>query len=699
MAGGTAYDTWQELLEADFFGPQHAGHAVVFYVDDAAEGALMHRHGLLCELADAVGGELDWGRPSDLFCRIKMRCQRWEAGKQWQAPPSLPVLAASVLAASKMAADPDVSSANYYTRLAEVFRVGSPGRKQFVDSFPAVAAMWEQLHAWLEQFGGSRGQSTISSHPHWSRIGYPLSQALLRESDRRVLTRFFAASGVKPGSPDEFPGQEVIRLLRLWTARSDHGLSAPFHRELHHPRAGIGEDESGKASVLEVLLERLVEHWDGTLYEPKHRKAAPLKLILADRGRKLEWAATAVEGLSETVVSSTRGESFRLFDPYGGLFAGLESLMVGPYQLSHGLDLEGEELVLHWQGREVVFFTEDEYSGDYVSTSVFNPGEPHWILVADGMAPSVRETLTGLLGRKPREARGLVPGWTLFKNIDLADDVPIGSILQRKPVSAHFVPAVRRGTRFAHGLKIATRYGQHHYLAGGEPDLLLPRNLSSSEGRIVLCLDGRTQAFAASAGLKPYPLREWKLEPGLHRIGADGHELSLTVSPGIREHQHPEAGRYGHRCEPVAVPEAETLALGTPAVRGASAPASLQLPRTVLLPRHALEVTLLGPAGQIRTVELPAVPEWAAGRLPEGVVGYLCEINVPDGYVWALLRKQRSFSVRLLDVDAPIPAPLPGEYDYEWAESILSGAEATPEDARIAEAWQAYIEAAKDLLA
>lgn len=86
----SAYDQWQRVLEREFFGPQMAGRAAVFYVNAETERRLREAHAPLVALADAVSVELHWDRPTEMFGWLSMRCRDWAYGDQSQAPPSLP---------------------------------------------------------------------------------------------------------------------------------------------------------------------------------------------------------------------------------------------------------------------------------------------------------------------------------------------------------------------------------------------------------------------------------------------------------------------------------------------------------------------------------------------------------------------------------------------------------------------------------
>lgn len=697
----SAYDQWQSVLEQEFFGPHMSGYAAVFYVDECAKRSLMDANSQLAELAEAVSAELYWDRPTGMFSRLEWRCRLWAAGEQRDAPPVLPMLATSVLAASKMAAEGDISSSNYYKRLAEVFCAGSRERDSLRAYFKPVADMWETLDTWLESRGGERGYSTISRDSHLTRIGYPMSQALLREQDRRILTAFFAATGVKPASPEEFPGQEIIRRLRLWTSSQSHGLSRPLLNVLHGN--GSGSDGVEKREVLVRLLERLVEHWDGTLYErgAGARRAAALRLVLAGRGRQLRWAAGAVQGIPAAAVRhESSGVRYSLSEPYGGLYSGLEELAVTNHQVAHGLVLEGDELYLSWVPQPLIFFTEDEYSGDFVSVASFGPGQPHILMVPDSEVSAVRSVLSEIAdGRRIAEHTAPLVGWTLIRNVDLDAAVTPATLLRGGvPHAAHFMPSTRHGIRFVGGLRIGRDLGSHHYLQGGVPDWLLPRDISRGEATLQVTLNGgggsHTHDFPLQKVLRPFPARLIPLADGTYQLSApESGKATFTVSSALRERQAPDAGSIGHRCDATAETEAEGAGPGVKAIRGANAPEKLSLPKTVMVPRRVKELVLIGAKGELQRLDLPGIPEWMHERLPDEAYGYCAEVTVPDGCVWALQRWQNRTTVRCLKRSGPTLRPEPAGDATEWAEAVLSAA-----SAESGPLWDAYVTAARTVL-
>ncbi|MEW2490426.1 hypothetical protein [Streptomyces sp. NPDC048411] len=701
MTQESAYDQWQRVLERNFFGPQMAGRATVFYVDAGAERTLRQANGLLVGLSAAVSEQLHWDRPAEMFGWLSMRCRQWAYGDQRHAPPSLPMLAVSVLAASKMASEGDISSSNYYQRLAEVFGVGDFARANLRSHFQPVASMWRDLDAWLESQGGKHGYSTISADSRFTRIGYSISQALLREQDRRILTAFFAATDVTPGHPEEYPGPEIVRRLRLWTSSNPNGLSAPLLNVLH----GRGREADEKRAIVSNLLELLVEHWDGTLYESRQqaRAASALRLLLTRRGRGLKWIAEEARGIAgATVRHDPSGESYEVANPYGGLYEGLRELEVSARQLIDGLVLEGDDLYLTWTPKPFVFFREDEYSGDFLSVGTFSPGEPHHIMVPNHALSSIRSVLQKIAdGSRLAESNAPLPGWTLLKNVDLSAEVSPANLLNGNAEYAeHFIPSTRRGIRFAGGLRIGRDLGQHHYLQGGVPDWLLPRDLAQGEVTLRVTLtdgEGRPSPphdFPLKQVLRPFPARRLPFSDGTYHLRTlDTGQATFTVSSALCEGQAPGTGSLGHHCGVYAKPEATRASSEIPAIRGAKAPERTVVPESMTFLRQVQEIVLLGAKGELLALDLPDIPDWAK-RLPDEAFGYRAEVPIPEGFVWAVQRSARRTTAKSLQHGGEqIPAPEPGTEDTKWAETVLA-----VDTYGTGPAWHAYIDAARKVL-
>ncbi|MEU1667178.1 hypothetical protein ABZ547_26995 [Streptomyces sparsogenes] len=685
------YKQWHEVLSAEFFGAGNALRSTVLYVDAEVERELAERIGT--GLAQAVADELNWSDPDrPLFSRIQRECEIWEQRGSAAPPPSLPVLALSVLAATQMASSGGMLKSNFYGRWIQLFgeQPSSFRANKLKHAFQDVAVMWEELDTWLERTGGLYGTSTVSTDElHW-KIGFPISQALVRGSDRQILTRFFATTRLRPHNPDEVSGRELLRRLRVWTAGRDRRLSHRLMEEL------ASAPDTGD-TLIASLIKRLADDWDGTLHEPERehrRRALGLRLVVADRGRRLEWLAEACDGIDETCVAVPGGRTFTLHKGYGDVYEGLESLHPSWQQLGQGLRLEGEELVLEWAPQEVVLLRLHPYLGEWVSAEYFEPGEQHWILAADSAVREVRSMVDALGGRTAREAPAPVPGWKLFKGVRAVNGLAFARALNRGGDHAHVLePQVRHRTALSGGLRIAPEYRAGagvagHFLRGGAPDLMLPAS-DSPDGCVEVVLDGRTEKLRADPRV-PFPLCLIPLDEGNHRVGTAHSSQVFTLHDGLHEGLPPGTGTLGYPCNGTARPELSYAAGSKTAIRGAEAPRSIRLPRTELLRSSVVEAVLLDPHGGVQQAKQQSVPAWMASRLPAQALGPCIEIEVPDGYVWLVYRTAARWSVRALAAAGDIPAPAPAPDDYAWAYAVLSAAQRLR-----APAWLDYVAAAE----
>ncbi|AUH41348.1 hypothetical protein [Streptomyces sp. CMB-StM0423] len=670
------YKQWHEVLSAEFFGAGNALRSTVLYVDAEVEQELAQRIGT--DLAQAVAGELNWSdTDKPLFSRVQHECAIWEQHGSAGPPPSLPVLALSVLAATRMASSDGMLKSNFYGRWIQLLgeQSSSPRAHKLEHAFRDVAVMWEELRTWLDETGGLYGASTVSTDKFYWKIGYPISQALVRGSDRQILTRFFAATRLRPHNPHGVSGRELLRRLRVWTAGRDRRLSPRLMEEL------VSAPDTGDA-LIASLVKRLADDWDGTLHEPERehrRRAIGLRLVVADRGRRLEWLAEACDGIDEARVAVLGGRSFTLHKGYGDVYDGLESLHPSWQQLGHGLRLQGEELVLEWAPQEVVLLRLHPYLGEWVSTEYFEPGEQHWILAADSAVRAVRSMVEALGGRTAREAPATVPGWKLFKGVRAVNGLAFASALDRGGDHSHVLePQIRNHAALSGGLRIAPEYRAGagvagHFLRGGTPDLMLPAS-DSPDGLVEVVLDGRTEKLRADPRV-PFPLCLIPLDEGEHCVGTADSSQVFTLHDGLHERLPPGTGTLGYLGDGTARPWLSDVTGSEAAIRGAEAASIISLPRTELLRTSVLEAVLLDPQGGVRRAKQQQVPAWMASRLPAVALGPCLEVEVPDGYVWLVYRTPTRWSVRALTAEADIAAPTPAPEDYAWAYAILSAAQ------------------------
>jgi hypothetical protein len=106
-------------------------------------------------------------------------------------PKGIAFLAATVLAANEMAEDEEISEINYFKRLREIFSLKGSGRPPgMAPGSEAEEPLWKEWNSWLIQNGfetsAQRGKGRRMIY-----ISYPISQSLLRRTDKDKLLALF----------------------------------------------------------------------------------------------------------------------------------------------------------------------------------------------------------------------------------------------------------------------------------------------------------------------------------------------------------------------------------------------------------------------------------------------------------------------------------------------------------------------------
>lgn len=225
-----SYDRWTRELARFFFDGNYPGEIVAFCADGPTLSTMTGEPEMVAieSLRAAVKPLV---MPGFRFEFIGGLSKEWERDGMVGPPPSLPLLALTVLAASLMQRQGDVASHNFYRRFRQQIdplddQPGIPG--DFGDWVPGL---WRQLERWLNDHlsGGSgalvlQSQETLAHNAYSKNIAYPLQQAVFRISDRRHLYRFFRAIGVDPEDDDAEP-TELRRALAIWAARHQPGAA------------------------------------------------------------------------------------------------------------------------------------------------------------------------------------------------------------------------------------------------------------------------------------------------------------------------------------------------------------------------------------------------------------------------------------------------------------------------------------------
>lgn len=681
------YHRWQDRLARTYFADR-AGQPVVLFLDrndldDLADtGADAVR-----SLVDAVRTVVDPDRGTAMFEAAGRLQAKWERGPRDVPPPTLPILALSVVAASEMHRDAAGAAHAYYIRLAQLLlpdgthedvedlrnKLGQQG------AFTDVVGMWRRLREWLIKADGAFGISTIPAAvpAHQARIGYPLSQTLVRRSDRAVLTRFFDRLDIQElGVPTP---AALIKQLRIWTHGRTIGFSQRFLEALDDP------DVQG---LLPSLVHELAASWNGEIITDDGRRRLDIRLALDIDGRELRWVVPATAALpADALTGTSDGSSFSITltaSEYGASFFDAEGVPpVTRATLTEGLKATAPACVAEFKPSALLVFVESSDAGGWVSTDSIRAFEEHLFVVWPEMRESVETVLAEAADNSWKALDGArvtsaLAGTRVYENIVFSDEKKAKNAHMNLPVklagAIRFGSAVR--ARLVNGLPLHRNLSRNTYLIGGEPDLELPAG--TEPRKALVAIDNEVDEIAAT--MFPYPVsRSIEHAVGEHLVEADDESLPFTVLDGAGEEIDPprvgavswEGGVLGKR---------EQLGEVCGAWTGERVPNDV-----VLIRRGAVKTWILDRRGRVTTVDEPPLPKFAL-QLPDLPQMYY-EMNRSRG-AWLLQKRKIGLVLTPLRLEEPAFTDLTPDELEVWREAAYSVRAAGPIWALYARAWE-----------
>ncbi|MFV0633424.1 hypothetical protein [Demequina sp.] len=278
------YTRWNDAIATVIYSESHDATPAYLDLDDDVLAKIANAadwDGDPTEgLRDAVAGVV----VQDGMLRLEqltVRRGQWmrDVRTRREPPPVLAFLAISVLAAEQMGADGSPYAQNaYYPWLAKSLGLGSD-KAVLADVQKHYSAraedFWGALNWWLEECDGRRGLPTAYALSH-RYVGIPLSQALVRDGDRRKFTHFFLKYGLAPGM--EIGGQDLEAYLGEWLTLDSCPASVNLKK--------LWKREATRARIANVVALELAA-WDGTLDKDVEDFAGSLDSVrlLADLSR------------------------------------------------------------------------------------------------------------------------------------------------------------------------------------------------------------------------------------------------------------------------------------------------------------------------------------------------------------------------------------------------------------------------------
>ena len=268
-----AYLQWNDALASHFFNSEVAGRNVYLSVSQGLISETKEQLGPgILEFVSAVKRGPPWGYAygQDVCQRALATFWNWRR-HDLEFPPYIGYLSLFVLAAG---ADGDFHPNAYYPRLRDL--LGESGEGMY-PSFDHMSQLWDDLQVWaiVDRQGelGSFESRTVGGHRH---IGYPISQSILAEQDRRYLPQVFYIAGLDPAT--NHPPSELAMALRSSTGRR--------HLRPRTVRLAENPADTLHRALMNSVADEL-SSWDGTVEDSQpdsggiHRVFGGLRVCLS----------------------------------------------------------------------------------------------------------------------------------------------------------------------------------------------------------------------------------------------------------------------------------------------------------------------------------------------------------------------------------------------------------------------------------
>jgi hypothetical protein len=256
------YRAWNQVLFEKFYSMRSAGLPVYLDLEDSLlevfeTHPLLAGKGTVGDLVNAVRENIDFSLNKDqVFLKIENETHSW-INTFWRThgdeiPPMLPLLALTVLAAERMGGDGSASNA-YYKHFNDILGIDNPKQQESVqESYrKTVIFLWKALNRWLTDRQGQNGEYTAYSLSY-AHIGAAMSQALIRDVDRKKLPKMFEYLRLEPGSQVSIP--DMKELFSVWLKKDESGVTQSLRN--------LWAKDSARNGIAEVLCSELSK-WDG----------------------------------------------------------------------------------------------------------------------------------------------------------------------------------------------------------------------------------------------------------------------------------------------------------------------------------------------------------------------------------------------------------------------------------------------------
>ncbi|MFE4503893.1 hypothetical protein ACFRFQ_28890 [Rhodococcus sp. NPDC056743] len=459
--------------------------------------------------------------------RVSSETRRWRR-RSIDPPPCLAFLALTVLAAEEMGNSVDgLAQHAYYARLARMLALPDNDAALRRHYQRHSEFLWNCVNTWLENLEGERGLPTAYALTH-RYVGLPMSQALVREGDRRKLPSMFAHFGLSPGM--RLAPEDVSTYLGMWLT-SEVSVGATNLRKLW--QRADSHDRIAAIAAVELA------NWDGVLQETVSTNIVGRAMLVAnlrtgfmssslDLSLGLRSLVSEMDGRMEVLETAGKWTALGFNIGTAGLWRttytstiDFGSMLDGLVRIRHSGDENGLEYKRF--PRKVVPLIYDELQSAYVQSERLQLGANSLLLVrtegTSKAAAGAVEEVERILGECARPGfskystlEGLPQGWTLFADIQLFG-APTGETKFNE-----LVPLARNQLTVSGGLRIPSRIRKWSTL--GPPEI---RATSQSEAQLRVTLstsfdNAQIAEWTGDSGTVVVDLKSYELGDGDYQV-------------------------------------------------------------------------------------------------------------------------------------------------------------------------------------
>lgn len=429
------------------------------------------------------------GTTHDPFFGIHRDLLAWRKSlsKEVTNYPEIPLLLVFTFAAVDMGGDGGHDPNAYYPRLHEMLKVSE--QISLAESYRNFSSyLWGSLNYWLDVVHrGQFGIGTAYSIGNQKHVGFPLSQALIRSTDRKKLPRLFRRHGFSAFS--SIIEHDIEPIIDEWVAAEEYAFGS--FRSPSKPFRRLWDTVDARAKMC-TLVCRELESWDGSVPKIVREDGGILdddELLVRLEATKSSFPTSklnisfAVSGFTlnekkaiDVVDRENINHSIALTtDPSGWMRPNVGVLPISDQDLlEKGLNVEyGENLKASRPPKKVVVLRLDELTHRYREVDRIELGVRSMVLVQDfkDTVKAVREIITTCSRPTPSEIHhgklpGLPLGWILFSDVELFKQPPSELVKHTNLESLN--PMHSGSLTFSSGLQLPGRTPKWHGSIGLE---------------------------------------------------------------------------------------------------------------------------------------------------------------------------------------------------------------------------------------